>query len=172
MIWKPIPNFEGYAISTMGMVKSLAREVRNPRYGVQRLPERVMCGGTIDGYRSIGLRRGGRSYTFLIHRLVLETFVGPCPEGLEGCHKNGNKQDCRVENLRWGTRLSNAADKKLHGTEADTRGSKNGRAMLTEAKVLEIRSRRNEHRGRLAEEFGIKRENVNKIIYRRTWKHV
>jgi hypothetical protein len=49
-----------------------------------------------------------------IHRLVLETFVGECPEGNEALHNNGNYLDNRLSNLRWGTRSENSKDKTLH----------------------------------------------------------
>lgn len=51
-----------------------------------------------------------------IHRLVLMTFVGPCPEGMEACHLDGDVLNNGVENLRWDTHESNMGDKKEHGT--------------------------------------------------------
>ena len=46
----------------------------------------------------------GRGYkTRLVHRLVLETFVGAAPAGMEGCHNDGNRFNKRLENLRWDT---------------------------------------------------------------------
>lgn len=49
-----------------------------------------------------------------IHRLVLEAFVGPCPEGMEARHINGDHQDNRLENLCWGTKEENMKDRVLH----------------------------------------------------------
>jgi hypothetical protein len=43
-------------------------------------------------------------------------FVGPAPEGMEGCHYNGDPTDNRLENLRWDTRKANVADAIRHGT--------------------------------------------------------
>ena len=51
-----------------------------------------------------------------VHRLVLETFVGPCPDGMECLHINGDPGDNRVENLRWGTHAENMQDSLAHGT--------------------------------------------------------
>jgi len=39
-----------------------------------------------------------------VHRLVLEAFIGPCPYGLVGTHKNGDRTDNRLCNLKWGNR--------------------------------------------------------------------
>ena len=54
------------------------------------------------------LKDRGRS--FYLHRLVCEAFHGPPPDGMEVLHRDGNKLNCREDNLRWGTRLENMAD--------------------------------------------------------------
>lgn len=41
------------------------------------------------------------------HRLVYEAFVGPIPEGMQINHKNGVKDDNRVENLEIATPSEN-----------------------------------------------------------------
>jgi DNA invertase Pin-like site-specific DNA recombinase len=46
---------------------------------------------------------------------VLLTFIGPCPEGFQGCHKNSNRSDNRLANLTWGSRKRNARDRKKLG---------------------------------------------------------
>ena len=45
-----------------------------------------------------------------VHRMVLEAFVGPCPEGMQCRHLNDVKNDNRLNNLAWGTRKENSAD--------------------------------------------------------------
>jgi hypothetical protein len=45
-----------------------------------------------------------------VHILVLTAFVGPCPPGLEGCHKDSNPENNYIDNLRWGTPASNKLD--------------------------------------------------------------
>ncbi len=89
------------------------------------------------GYHQVALYRDGQKHWFMVHRLVLEAFVGPCPEGMEGCHNNGNPADNRLSNLRWDTRPNNHADKRQHGTMAA--GERNGRSKLTRKEVEEIR---------------------------------
>src|SRR5271166_1685861 len=53
-----------------------------------------------------------RGYRYFGHTLVLLTFVGPCPEGYECRHLDGNPANNRLRNLAWGTRLENAADQR------------------------------------------------------------
>jgi hypothetical protein len=98
--WKPIQGYEGrYCISDHGRVFSCQINY-------------VMCPGrTPKGYHIICLIDGnGESRYHQIHRLVLEHFVGPCPDGMECCHGDGNKRNNRVTNLRWDTHLNNMLD--------------------------------------------------------------
>jgi hypothetical protein len=57
-----------------------------------------------NGYFSV-CAQGHRN--LLVHRLVLETFVGPCPDGFECNHKNRDRTDNRLENLEWVTHRDN-----------------------------------------------------------------
>jgi hypothetical protein len=45
-----------------------------------------------------------------IQELMLETFIGPRPEGMECCHKDDDSQNNCIANLRWDTRRNNALD--------------------------------------------------------------
>lgn len=77
-----------------------------------------------SGHVSVVLGRGTHGKP--VHQLVLLTFVGPAPEGLEVRHINGNPSDNRLENLFYGTRTENIIDvyktgkawRKLTATEA------------------------------------------------------
>lgn len=88
-----------------------------------------------DGYISMTLNGRPR---VRIHRLVLETFVGPCPEGRVAGHKNGIRTDNRVANLYWATHTENQHDRFRHGTHDC--GERNRRAKLNIDQVKEILS--------------------------------
>jgi hypothetical protein len=123
--WRAIPNYEGfYEVSETGLVRSLPRVVPSPRPGqsTTRIPGRAL-NGSVDGtgYLAVGLHRDGRRAVRKIHRLVLEAFVGPCPEGMEACHNDGDGLNNRLENLRWDTRSGNMRDRVLHGTDPHAR---------------------------------------------------
>lgn len=52
---------------------------------------------------------------YYVHALVLETFVGPRPDGMECCHWKpapDGGYDNRLMNLRWDTRSANAYDRE------------------------------------------------------------
>jgi hypothetical protein len=93
----PIPNYPKYAIDSSGNV-----------YGRNGHP---LKGNWVDGYNKVHL---GDKYHY-VHRLVLLTFVGSCPEGYEACHKNSDRADNRLSNLCWGSKKRNARDRKKLG---------------------------------------------------------
>lgn len=98
--WLPIPGYEGiYDISTSGRIWS------NYQNG------RMLHPGTNHGYPTTTLKAAdGSTRTYRIHRLVLLTFRGPCPEGMESLHWDDNPVNNNLENLRWGTREENLQD--------------------------------------------------------------
>jgi len=120
----PIPDFMGYHIGEDGSVYS------------DRSSKVLKAGRCGAGYLFVVLRRDGRSRPRMIHRLVLETYVGPCPDGMECCHNNGDRDDNRLENLRWDTRKANRADSQKHGTWPQGPGHTN--CKLTEQQIRQM----------------------------------
>lgn len=161
-----------YEVSSEGNVWTLER-VRPCRVGTRVIPRRIMK-PTIDrrGYAVVVLKSQGRRVNRFVHHLVLEAFRGPCPEGMQCRHLNGDPTDNRLENLAWGTSTENAADRIDHDTQA--RGEAHGIARLTEAKVREIRQMCAEgaSQSQIADAFGIGRSTVQAILSGRTWRHV
>ena len=97
--WAKVVGFEGiYEISTRGQVKRVAG---GPGAKAGRI---LRSARNSSGYRSVSLL--GR-HSRLIHRLVVEAFIGPIPKGRQVNHKNGRKDDNRVENLERVTPLEN-----------------------------------------------------------------
>ena len=102
-IWKDIPGYEGrYQVSNMGRVKSLPkRKGRGLGYVIDESILRHSVNSR--GYCNIVLCKDGKTKTFSIHRLVAENFIGN-PDNLpEVDHKDRNKVNNRVDNLRWVT---------------------------------------------------------------------
>lgn len=66
------------------------------------------------GYPTVKFGHRGRSIS--VHTLVLEAFVGPCPEGMECLHEDDDAQNNQLSNLRWGTRTENLRDRVRNGT--------------------------------------------------------
>jgi hypothetical protein len=78
----------------------------------RNVPVRLRTRPDKGGYYRVCLDKNGKVRSFLVQRLVLETFVGPCPDGMEACHyPDSNKANNALSNLRWDTRLENVKDK-------------------------------------------------------------
>lgn len=103
--WLPVPDFEGlYDVSDRGRVRS-ARSGRIRRTHFSR-----------KGREHLDLHRAGQRHDVQVHSLVLLAFVGPRPDGMEGCHNDGDPTHNALENLRWDTRRENNIDSIRHGT--------------------------------------------------------
>jgi hypothetical protein len=53
---------------------------------------------------------------FYVHRMVLPAFVGRCPPGMESCHRDDDKANNNVWNLRWASRGANIRDCVRNGS--------------------------------------------------------
>lgn len=169
-IWKTIIAHPDYEVSNLGRVRSFRR-------GKPRILKPRNDGG---GYLGVALFSPTRKEV-KVHQLVLHTFVGPPLPEQECRHLNGMRDDNRVENLKWGTRKEQAADRKRHGTAAIH--ADHGMAKLTEAEVVMIRKLYGPPRGRgyrrqvgvptqaeIANLFGVAQTSVARIIANETWR--
>lgn len=131
-------------------------------------------------YSRVSLYRNGTMFVKQVHQLVLEAFVGPCPDGMEACHyPERDTKNNSLPNLRWDTPKANQVDRLKHGMTGI--GEKNGSAKLTWEQVRAIRASHpitNGHKKRLAngeaarlsKEFGVSLGHIRKIIRHRLWK--
>lgn len=140
--WLPIPGYEGsYEVSDQGRVRSVDRYVYNYagsinptflRGRMRRLRERA------GGYLEVRLSVDAVPVKHWVHRLVLEAFVGPRPDGTECCHIDGNASNNHVSNLYWGTKSQNAQDRVRHGNHPQARKTEciNGHAFDAENTIV------------------------------------
>ena len=121
--WLPVVGYEGlYEVSDHGRVRSLDRLVVTKAGYTRRHKGKVMHPQRgRDGYMIVRISRDGTTHNVRVHRLVLEAFVGPCPDNLVACHDNGDPADNRPNNLRWDTQASNMRDKVKHGRHHESR---------------------------------------------------
>ena len=176
-VFKPIPDFPGYAVSNMGQVRSYWRRVGKDKglgtHGVLDTEvQRTLTPAFTRGYPSVTLAREGKHYTRRVHRLVLEAFVGPCPTG-EGCrHLDGNPGNPFLTNLAWGTYKENEADKKAHGNTMT--GEKHHKAKLTDPLVIHIRElfKQGVPQNKLAQMANVSPPVIWKIVHHLAWRHL
>lgn len=167
--FRPVVGYEGrYEISSDGQIRTLIG------IGCRRAGSILECASNRKGYRRVCLRAGGQSRTSVIHRLVLEAFVGPAPSPQHQCnHKNGVKSDNRVENLEWVTQRENIRHAADTGLWSPHVGESHGRALVTEDDVRAIRSLEGVIPAKvLGRCYGVHAASVRAIWRRRNWKHV
>ena len=178
-VWRDVPEWQGfYQVSDQGGVRSVDRRwpVVNRFGNVEMRLHRgkaLKPGQVKNGYEMVSFTRPGgvREYRY-VHDLVTLTFLGPRPDGMEVCHRNGIRTDNRLANLRYDTRSRNALDRHVHGTMNQARGEKHYYARLTEDAVREIRASRGLTCSELARRFGVHHSTAKNVLARRTWKHV
>ena len=108
--WLPVPRWEGiYDVSDWGRVWGVRRE--RTRGGI-----RTLVKNSPAGHLAVALYGNGRRERWLVHRLVLAAFVGPCPEGMEVRHLDGDPTNNSLDNLAYGTKGENNRDAVRHGT--------------------------------------------------------
>jgi HNH endonuclease len=181
VIYKIIEGHPRYRVGTDGTVQRFCKGQKGSR---NRQPKWKTLKGSIPtgGYLRIDLAfmgSGQNRVVRAIHHLVLEAFVGPCPDGMEACHNDGNQKNNALENLRWDTHASNIADMMKHGTWK--RGEQVKHAKLTKMAILEaIELRKVPGRGRLSHwtwtrlgaKYGVSSETIRLAVTGKQWSHV
>jgi hypothetical protein len=138
--WKTV--FDGrYEVSTLGRIKRL-RGGRGAKKG--KLLKPVMTysekdrNGNPRQYAKVAISFGGGWVKHvMLHRLVAETFIGPCPKGWCVNHRDGDKLNNALSNLEYVTNKGNAEHASLMGLLV--RGEDHQHAKVTEVDVVAIR---------------------------------
>src|SRR5215204_3098883 len=101
-LWKPM-QFLGsktlrnrYALSTQGRIASYKEDVVKEG--------KLLNGSLTTGYRTLNLHRPGNQGTLYIHREIAKLFLKrPSSKHKYVIHKNHNKLDNSIKNLKWAT---------------------------------------------------------------------
>jgi len=121
-----------------------------------------------DGYPRVTLQDDdGIKRVRRVHLLVADAYLGPA-KGRIVRHRNGDLQDPRLTNLKYGTQKENSADRYLHGTHG--MGDNNSQAILTakEARaIMQLKGKLSQ--AEIAKRFGISRQAVSDIHTGKTW---
>ncbi len=155
--WRPVIGYEGlYRVSDMGAVASA------PRKGTKgRLLARRTVG---KGHLQCVLYKDGVRAERMAHHLVLEAFVGPRPIDKEANHKNGLRDDNRLDNLEWITHRENV----LHAYNTGLTPRR-----FSEDQIRSIRNAKGyKTQTMLGQEFGVSDSLIRFIWQRRRYAHV
>ncbi len=162
-VWKDVVGFPYYRVSDGGVIES--RKGATPRL--------LKIGFDSTGYALVVLCKDAKRFTKRVHRLVLEAFIGSCPDGYETNHKDGIKKNNSVKNLEWIKHVDNIGHAFEKGLLSRV-GEKNSQAKLKETDVLSIKEYL--HKGltqmEIAKMFNISRGSIADIKKGRCWSHI
>jgi hypothetical protein len=159
---KEIVGFDSYYISKDGRIWSCRRN----RW-------LTLCPSSRNDYLCVYLYKNGKRIFKSVHRLVLETFIGPCPDGMECCHNDGNPKNNKLDNLRWDTKISNQSDRKKHGTDNYARGEQISKLTEQDVRMIIYMYKTKKFiQQEIADVYNISRTTVSGIIRKKSWKHL
>ena len=163
-IWENIEGFEGiYQVSNLGKVKSL-------KFGKEKY---LSITKSSIGYLNTKLQLNKKNKSFLVHRLVAETFIKN--EFNKSCvnHINGIKTDNRVENLEWCTHKENTEHSLKNDLIKTGCNHKQSKLSLKDIEYIRknYKYRDGEFSGKkLSEKFNVSHTCISKIIKNKTYK--
>ncbi len=160
---RAIPGWPGYFATGDGDIFSTRNHGRH--YGKSKKLKRLRPSPDKNGYLGLTLCKDKKRHDCQVHLLILLTFNGPRPVGLQARHLNGQNQDNRACNLKWGTQSENSNDKRIHGTMPY--GDKHPNAKLNAQQIEQLRLEAKEGRplNKLARDFGLGESTVGRIVH-------
>lgn len=178
--WNKVQGWPKYFVSNIGRVKSYKQDPLCGRYLKQKR--------TMFGYVAVSLFSQSRKSTLrFVHRIVAEAFIERDKNRDFVNHIDCNKLNNCITNLEWVTAKENAEHAKIHGKYLPTTGKNhwthrekhrrklgelNGRAILTEPQVREIKFGKKKDPGVLAKKYGVTRVAIVSILKNKNWRHV
>lgn len=124
--------------------------------------------GPVNGGGYGEFKMDGRAY--VSSRVSYMAAFGDIPDGYVVRHTCDNPRCCNPKHLLTGTHADNVRDRVIRQRSAVGESASNSK--LTEAQVLEIRSRPKGALQHLAECYGVTKQTIEAIRYRRSWKHL
>jgi hypothetical protein len=170
--WVPVVGYEGmYEVSSEGGVRRISSRVADGR----AWPGRVLQPSYTRGYARVKFCRQGQTKNYSVHILVLLAFRGPCPTGMQACHRNDQPGDNRLSNLRWDTPRENWLDRVRLGTARNI-GEGCHKAKLRNAQVRWLKRLLKKWPrptyAVLAARLGVSRNTIANIAQGRSWRFV
>lgn len=122
------------------------------------------------GYICIRLNKNN----YFVHRVVYALQYGTCPGDMQINHKDGNKQNNKVENLELVTGSENVRHAIQNGLTKILKGEECTQSILSDEIVLKMYDmfRKGMDNFAVAEVFGIEWKHVSLIRNGKRWKHL
>lgn len=180
-IWKDVKNYEGlYQVSNLGNIKSLDRivETKNRKNYLRKGKVQKKSVNSF-GYETVGFTVDSKTKIYRVHRLVALSFIENTENKPQINHIDGNKTNNNVNNLEWCTSSENQIHSVSTGLSNPSypllKGSKNGRSLLKEEQVVEIRNKYIPYKysaKKLALEYNVSESCITHILNNTSWKNI
>ncbi|MFZ9386548.1 MAG: NUMOD4 domain-containing protein [Chitinophagaceae bacterium] len=177
--WKPL-TFPGwkqlrnrYAVSTMGRIASYKKDVLGDG--------KLLNGSLTTGYRTLNLHRPDDNGTLYIHREIARLFLEKkSPRARYVIHRNHNKLDNAVKNLRWATpeeMITHQQKSPAKIAYKEKQANKTEGLKLTAAQVRKIKAvlsskNRKLTIKKLAEQYGVSEMTIYRIKSGENWARI
>lgn len=159
---KEIHTTENYLVDTDGEIYN-AKTLKKKAQFVDK-----------NGYKTVDIYVNNKCTRYRVHRFVAIAFIDnpynkPCVN-----HKDGNKQNNKVDNLEWVTYSENTIHAFENNLMSAKRGQDSNLATLTDEEVHKICQAlqdglRNKEIRKL---YGVSKDALEFIRYRKTWVHI
>lgn len=168
--WKQLRN--RYAVSNYGRIASYKDDIMNGK---------VLSGSLTTGYRTLNLHRPNNKGTLYIHREMAGLFLKkPTSVHKFVIHRNHNKLDNKVKNLRWAT-LEQMIDHQQNSPAKiaykEKQATRTEGLKLTASNVKKIKNiLKNKKRDitirQLAENYGVSEMTMYRIKSGENWSRI
>lgn len=155
--WRAFPLNPKYEVSDQG-------RVRQTKTGRVRKPVQFS-----NGYLALRCYDGGEGYhgtNYYVHFMVMRTWVGPRPEGMQVSHQDGTRTNNRLDNLKYESRKENCNKYFNKWYKGSTRRK------LSVETVKAIRADHSTSCQQWALRLGVSRDTIGAVRRYRTYKHI
>lgn len=171
---KPVKDLEDlYEVDENGNVYTLPRIKRTPTTIYLSKEKKLKPYNNGYGYMLVDMRKNGKRYMRLVHRLVADAFI-PNPNNLPQInHKDGNKANNSVDNLEWCTCSENQFHAFKYNLKPQGVNHPNSKFTVNDIDYI----RKNYHKDKrgcgvyaLAKKFKVSPSTIRQIVTGRTYK--
>lgn len=160
-LWKPLLEYKGVEVSSIGRIRKAANKSRKERILTEFPKDR-------DGYYRCSVQKLNGTWTSQpVHRLVAKAFI-PRTENKDVVnHIDGNRTNNRIENLEWVTPKENVIHSFKFGSRKTCKQVPK-RTILTDFQVSQIGKLRELYTvNQIAKLFNIEYQSLKNIIHKK-----
>lgn len=157
-LWKPLDEYKGIKISSLGRVWKAANKSRKERILTEFPKDR-------DGYCRCSVQKLDGTWTSQpVHRLVAKAFINNPFNKQAVNHKDGNRSNNKVENLEWVTAKENVIHSYKYGNRKICKQVPRN-TLLTDYQISQIDNLRKLYTvNQIAKLFNIEYQSLKNII--------